>query len=118
MPRIRTTAEREALTRTVLESPASWTLQRVADHVGIHKDTVRRIRYGLMNADVAVDLPRFSPEIMRRSCTRCLHFTYNEIRPHVEGVVVGTCDFEFPESVDLNYARECNSYWPAPAGQR
>ena len=118
MPSLRATAEREAITRAVLESPASWTLQRVADHVGIHKDTVRRIRYGLMNADVALDLPRLSPETMRRSCTGCTHFTRHENRPHAEGAVIGTCDFEFPESADLAYARECASYWPAPAGQR
>ena len=117
MPTPRTTAEREAITRAVLEAPASWSLQRVADLVGIHRDTARRIRYGLMNADVVLDLPRLDPKIMRRSCAGCTHFSFNPDRRHVVGDVIGTCDFEFPESSDINYARECNSYWPTPASQ-
>ena len=113
MPSHRTDAEREALTIAVLEAPIELSHGAVGKRVGLHRDTVRQIRYGIINAAVAVHLPRMEPGTLARLCTDCVHFTRHVVRSHRQGEHVGECGLGFIEAEDLNYARGCGAFWSA-----
>jgi hypothetical protein len=113
MPSHRTDAEREALTIAVLEAPIEMSHGALGKRVGLHRDTVRQIRYGIINAAVAVHLPRMEPGTLARLCTDCVHFTRHVVRSHRQGEHVGECDMGFIEAEDLNYARGCGAFWSA-----
>ena len=110
----RSQEEREAITRTILESPIEMSHQAIAVQVGLQRETVRKIRYGMVNADLLPNLPRLDPGILTRSCTDCLHFTRHIVPRKVEGEQVGVCDMGFFESENLTYARGCPAFWPLP----
>ena len=111
MPSHRTDAEREALTIAVLEAPLEMSHGAVSKRVGLHRDTVRQIRYGKINADVAVHLQRQQPGTFRQLCTGCVHFKRHAEQSHNQGDHVGECSLGFIEAEDLTYARGCAAFW-------
>lgn len=109
----RSLAEREHIARVVLEAPIGLSLRKIARRVGIHPDSVRQIRYGIIYRDVLPELPRFAKGTAALACSGCTHHSR---RTAEDCSVVGVCDLGFPESSQPGYARECAAYWPAPAG--
>ena len=109
----RTLAEREALTIAVLGAPIEMSHAAVGQRVGLHRDTVRQVRYGIINADVATHLPRLEQGTFAQVCTTCVHFTRYPPRSRTQGDRVGECDMGFAEAADLNYARGCGAFWAA-----
>jgi hypothetical protein len=114
MPSHRTTEEREALTLAILESPIEMSHREIGLRVGLQRETVRKIRYGMINNDILPDVPRLEPGALKRTCTECIHFTRHAVRQRVEGERVGKCDMGFAESENLTYARGCAAFWPIP----
>ena len=113
MPSHRTDAEREALTIAVLEAPIELSHGAVGKRVGLHRDTVRQVRYGIINRDVAVHLQRLEPGTFGRVCTGCVHFNRYSARARNQGGHVGECGLGFVEAEDLTYARGCGAFWAA-----
>lgn len=113
MPSKRSDTEREAITIAVLECPIEMSHGEVGKRVGLHRDTVRQVRYGIINATLAPHLPRMEPGTLTRCCTHCVHFTRPAVRSHQPGAQVGTCDMGFSEAENLAYARGCGAFWPA-----
>lgn len=114
MPSHRTVDERTEITRIVLESPIEMSHQKIADKVGLQRETVRQIRYGIINADVAVELPRFAPNALNRRCSQCRFFLPENHRKR-EGanhIPLPVCDLGIDESRLLTYARGCGAFWP------
>ena len=114
MPSRRTDAEREAITIAVLEAPIEMSHREVGKQVSLHRDTVRQIRYGVINTDIAPHLQRLEPGTFTRCCTGCVHFTRYAVRSRLTGMALGRCDLGFVESTDLTYARGCGAFWPTP----
>lgn len=114
----RSDTEREAITRAILESPIEMSHQAIATQVGLQRETVRKIRYGMINTDVLPGYPRLEPGALARSCTDCIHFTRHAVRRRIEGERVGLCDMGFAESENLTYARGCAAFWPLPEQEK
>ena len=114
MPSHRTDAERERITAAVLEAPIEMSHAAVGKRVGVHRDTVRQVRYGIINLDVAVHLPRLEPGTFERTCTVCVHFIrYPASQSRTQGDRVGECGMGFVEAEDFIYARGCGAFWSA-----
>ena len=109
----RTTEERAALTREVLLSPIESTDQAIATRVGLRRETVRKIRYGKVNADVATDLPRLEPGALSRRCNQCKFFLVENYRKRDDDSRKPVCDLGIEESKLIAYARGCGAFWPA-----
>ena len=110
----RSQEEREAMTRAILEAPIEMSHQAIAVKVGLQRETVRKIRYGIVNADLLPELPRLELGALTRSCTDCIHFKRHVIRTRVKGERIGFCQLDFVEGEDLAYARGCAAFWPLP----
>ena len=114
MGRHRSRDEREALTIAVLEAPLEMSHSAVATQVGVHRDTVRQVRYGIINRDCAVHLQRLEPGTFERICPGCVHFIrYPASQSRTQGDRVGECGMGFVEAEDFNYARGCGAFWAA-----
>ena len=98
MPSHRSTAEREALTRKVLAMPIETSHATVSAQCGIQRETVRKIRFGTINADVALDMERYDKDSFKRTCPQCQHWGRER------------CTLGIPEAQHVLYARGCGAY--------
>jgi hypothetical protein len=112
VPSHRSNAEREAITLAVLRAPIEMSHQAIATQVGLQRETVRKIRYGMINKDVVPHIPRLEPGTLKRTCLDCVHFTRIPLPKHCVGAKIGKCDLGFFESEELTYARGCPAFWP------
>ena len=97
------TADRKAaIVRAVLSAPPSQSNHALGQIVGVNRESVRRIRIGILWADVLPDLPRFTPARYAARCTSCSLWD-------------GVCGLGIPEAAENpRYARECSAYMEAP----
>lgn len=79
--------------REILTSNRSHTEQ--AKRLGVHRNSVRKVRNGEMCRGMATDLPRWGIK-----CSACAHW-YHE-----------ACGLGFPDPIQegLDFARECSCY--------
>lgn len=106
-----TLEERLPVVRLILEAPIDVSHHEIAVQVNLSRETVRRIRYGLLDADLLPELPRFSPEDFRRRCSQCVHVIPDEERELPDGSYKPPCGLGFEESRAITYARGCGAYW-------
>ena len=96
-----TAESKERIVRAVLTAPPGMSNQALADATGCNRESVRRIRLGILWADVLPDLPRFTPARFSARCTSCALWD-------------GGCGLEIPEAAENpRYARECSAYMEA-----
>ena len=70
----------------------------VAERVGLQRETIRKIRFGMINADVAPELPRCDKATFQRTCPKCQHWGAQR------------CTLGFPEAIEVHYARGCGAF--------
>lgn len=92
---------REAIVRAVLADTRSASV--CAAEVGVSREAVRKVRHGMMWADVLPHLPRMDRTISGRTCNQCEHFA------------PGRCLLEIPEFASSHrsgyrFARYCPSF--------
>ena len=112
-----TQERRESVTRAILDAPVEYAHKLVAQSLGVSPETVRKVRFGLMWADVLPHLERLDPSLRVRghglTCTLCVHWTPTPYRIRFDGEDLrrrGICDLAIPESADIRYARGCGAF--------
>ena len=109
-----TDEKREELTRAVLNAPIELSHQRLGMQLGISRDLVRQIRYGMAYTDVLPDLMRLEPDQPRRRCDQCVHWTAERLRMRNENQEdirrLGHCSLGIPEADNLRYGRGCGAF--------
>ena len=119
----KTLAEREELTIAVLNAPANQTHRAVGESLGISRETVRRVRYGIMWASIRPDIERLTQTLgtpgRGTRCDQCVHWKPERIRDRSHGSDMkrlGICTLGIPESISPLYARGCGAFMePAAA---
>jgi hypothetical protein len=98
-----TDSAKEAIVRAVLTAPPGMSNQATADATGCNRESVRRIRLGILWGDVLPRLPRFTAANYTARCTACVQWTGE------------TCGLEIPEAAENpRYARECSAFMRQP----
>ena len=102
----RAEAVRAILSRSPLETHAA-----IADALGLHRETVRKIRFGIQWPDVLPGLPRLDPATIGANCYLCCHWR------QAQGDDPGACSLGIPEAATDGqlYARGCGAYHAAEA---
>jgi transcriptional regulator with XRE-family HTH domain len=100
---------REATVRTVLSQPPDLSFAQISELTGIHRDTVRRIRLGLIYADVLPEIARMTLEESRRQCSGCVQWD-GPVGPGGSDRY-GSCKLGIPEATETQtWARGCGAY--------
>ena len=112
-----TDERREEVTRAILDAPPEQANQSLADRLEISRETVRRVRFGLMWVNVLPHLERLNHDLRVRgrglTCELCVHWTAEPIRQRIHGQEIrrnGTCGLGIPESTDNRFARGCGAF--------
>ena len=104
---------RESTVRQVLTQPPNLSLAEISKLTGIDRDTVRRIRLGLIWSDVLQDLPRMTAEESSRRCWACVQW----VAPSGSGREhrYGRCHLGIQEATETQtWARGCGAFMRAP----
>jgi len=104
---------REATVRAVLSQPPHFSLVQISEIIGIDRDTVRRIRLGLIWSDVLPELPRMTAEESSRRCWACVQW----VPPSGTGREhrYGRCHLGIQEATETQtWARGCGAFMRAP----
>lgn len=67
--------QHEAVVRAILSRSPDVPHMVVAADLGIHRDTVRKVRYGLQWSNVLPDLERLDPDQAGARCWACVQWT-------------------------------------------
>ena len=103
----------EAKVRAVLIQPPNLSLAEITELTGIHSDTVRRIRLGLIHADVLPEMDRMTAEESSRRCWSCVQW----VPPSGIGRErrYGRCHLGIEEATETQtWARGCGAFHRAP----
>lgn len=102
--------QREQCVRAILSFPAGVRHAVIAAQTGINRETVRRVRYGRLWAQVLPELARLEPETTLDRCQQCVQFI--PCRSSVEGIRRGRCALGIPECVTEGptWARGCGAF--------
>ena len=104
---------REATVRAVLSQPPNLSLAEISEITGIDRDTVRRIRLGLIWSDVLRDMERMTAEESSRRCWSCVQW----VPPSGTGREhrYGRCHLGIQEATETQtWARGCGAFMRAP----
>jgi len=104
---------REATVRAVLSQPPDFSLVQISEITGIDRDTVRRIRLGLIWSDVLPDMERMTAEESSRRCQACVQW----VQPSGTGREhrYGRCHLGIQEATETQaWARGCGAFMRAP----
>ena len=104
---------RESTVRLILGQPPNLSLAEISELTGIDRDTVRRIRLGLIYADVAPELDRMTAEESSRRCWACVQW----VPPSGTGREhrYGRCHLGIQEATETQtWARGCGAFMRAP----
>ena len=104
---------REATVRAVLSQPPNLSLAEISELTGIDRDTVRRIRLGLIWSDVLPDMERMTAEESSRRCWACVQW----VAPSGTGREhrYGRCHLGIQEATETQtWARGCGAFMRAP----
>ena len=98
--------QRAEAVRAILSRPPAEPHAVVGEPLGLHRETVRRVRFGLQWPDVLPGLPRLDPATAGANCYLCCHWS--------QGKDQGTCTLGIPEAATDGqlYARGCGAYLP------
>ena len=110
-------ADRERITRAVLNAPAEQSHKLLSGRIGISPEAVRKIRYGLLYASFCPDLDRFERHgrsSTARTCTQCEHWV-SEIRridsPDGRDIrSLGRCGLGHAEAANVRFGRNCGAF--------
>jgi len=111
-----TPSQQDARVRLILGFPFTMSNAAVAVQVGLDREIVRRVRFGLKYPDAAPDVPRMRPEDSAARCWDCVHWEARAQRPEwldVEpGDRHGRCLLGIPEckSEGMLWARGCGAF--------
>jgi hypothetical protein len=115
-------ARKTELVRAILEAPCEQGHVTIADELGLHRETVRRVRFGYLWKNILPELERLeagSGGLSRiRTCEHCVHWKPGrfEVYEHGERIRrIGLCTLDIPESVHPKYARGCGAFAEVPA---
>lgn len=99
-----TDEQKAVAVRAVLEHSPVESHLAVAESLGIARDTVMRIRFGQLYADVLPELERLDPSKKGAYCYRCTHWGKKRVG--------GDCTLGIPEAAIEGslYARGCGAY--------
>ena len=114
---IYSTEEREEITRAVLDTPVEVAARAIGEKLSLKRETVRRIRVGLMWADVLPEIPRITTEQMALRCDQCLHWIEQPYRERDEDSDIrrtGRCSLGIPEACSVLFARGCGAFTQVP----
>jgi hypothetical protein len=103
---------REATVRAVLSQPPDLSLAEISELTGINRDTVRRIRLGLIWSDVLPELERMTAEESSRRCSGCVQW----VPPSGKGREhrYGRCHLGIEEATETQtWARGCGAFMRA-----
>lgn len=96
--------------RTVLEAPFSLTNAELSRRLGWTRESVRRIRVGILHPNILPDLPRQERERTQK-CWQCALANRNRrFNGGYHGEFHLWCSLGYPESVDPIYAVECPAF--------
>lgn len=102
--------QREALVRAVLEASPDLPHATLARQLDMARESVRRVRIGLLWANVAPDLERLDPGRVTRSCQTCRLFDHHK-RKAGGSWRYGRCSLGYPEADENHHwARSCEAY--------
>ena len=104
---------REATVRAVLSQPPDLSLAEISEITGINRDTVRRIRLGLIWSDVLPEMDRMTAEQSSRRCQACVQW----VPPSGTGREhrYGRCHLGIQEATETQtWARGCGAFMRAP----
>ena len=104
---------REATVGAVLSQPPDFSLVQISEITGIDRDTVRRIRLGLIWSDVLPDMERMTAEKSSRRCWSCVQW----VPPSGTGREhrYGRCHLGIQEATETQtWARGCGAFMRAP----
>ena len=110
-------ARKVQLVQTILEEPCEKGHQTIATQLGMHRETVRRIRFGYLWRDVLPEMERL--EAGRgglgriRTCEHCTHWNPGRFDSMQHGVRLrrlGLCTLDIPESQHPKFARGCGAF--------
>lgn len=105
---------REWLVREILAAPQEVRHTELGQQLGCSRETVRRVRFGLMWGGIAPELERQPRERTGAVCTGCRLFEAK----------ASTCSQGYPEAfhdggeANLRYAQQCPAFYPAPDDDR
>jgi transposase-like protein len=100
----------EAKVRAVLTQPPNLSLAEISELTGIHPDLVRRIRLGLIHADVLPEMHRMTAEESSRRCWSCVQW----VPPSGIGREhrYGRCHLGIQEATETQtWARGCGAFY-------
>ena len=103
-----TMEEREARVRRILAFSPTASNADVASATGYVRETVRRVRFGLIDADVLPELPRLELGVGNVFCHQCVQWGPGD----VHGNSRGRCALGIPEcSLEgTRWARVCSAF--------
>ena len=113
-----TADRREEITRFVLRSPIETSSRIIGDELGLNRETIRRIRIGMVWPDVLPNIPRITSEQMKLRCNQCLHYIADRKYERIDGINTrtnGRCTLGIPEAKDIVFARGCGAFTHAEA---
>lgn len=95
--------QQEAAVRAILERSPAESHQSVAAALGLHRATVRKVRFGLQWQDVLPELERLDEAHSGAYCYRCTHWSEKGN---------GFCTLEIPEAALEGHlaARGCGAF--------
>ena len=105
---------REWLVREILAAPQDVRHTELGQQLGVSRETVRRVRFGIMWPTVAPELERQPRERTGALCTGCRLF----------GAKAAACSQGYPEAfnddgdANLRYAQQCPAFYPVPDDDR
>jgi hypothetical protein len=115
-----TTPEREEIIRFILDSPIELSSNNIGAEVGMNRETIRRIRVGILWPEILPQKPRVTSEQMKLRCNQCLHYVEVQKREIVDGVDFrhkGRCTLGIPEASEIIFARGCGAFTAATVTQ-
>lgn len=105
--------EREARVRQILSFPAGAPHAAVSAATGYSRETVRRVRFGMLWADVLPQLERMERDGADARCHQCVQWEPRGERSIVEaGDRRGCCALGIPECATegMTWARGCGAF--------
>ena len=104
-----TPEERKARVRAILAYPATVSTRTIVEATGHARETVRRVRFGLKDADVLPDLPRLVPGIGNAFCHQCVQWESSNDPNRNRS---GRCMLGIPEAIleGRRWARSCGAF--------
>jgi hypothetical protein len=107
------TREKIELIRKVLIAPPETTNDELAAKYRASREWIRRVRRGIIQADLFPELPRITESSNKHLCSHCVHFIFKDFRrDNVRRKGVCGLGHNEAESIGIRYGIGCGAFMP------